>query len=167
MPDPNPPPAPAILFVCTGNICRSPAAEGVLRAIAIADGLPNLAVDSAGTGDWHAGEPPDPRTVRAAQNRGYDIASLVARRVQADDFRRFTVLYGMAREHLQALQNAAPTHPAHPDQPGDLPLARVLPFPGGDVADPYFGGERGFSAMMDQVESGCREILNSLRRGEL
>ena len=152
----SPDPSPAILFVCTGNICRSPAAEGVLRAMAAAEGFQNLAVDSAGVGAWHVGEPPDPRAVHAAKIRGYDIASLVARRARTDDFHNFTRLYGMAAEHLKALEKHAP----------ETATAQILPFPGGDVADPYFGGDEGFAAMMSHVESGCREILNSLRRGK-
>ena len=148
--------SPAILFVCTGNICRSPTAEGVLRAMALAEGIPNLTVDSAGTGSWHVGDPPDPRAVLAAKARGYDIAALVARSARTDDFHNFALLYGMAEEHCRALQGAAPKSAA----------GRVLPFPGGDVADPYFGGDEGFDAMMDHVESGCREIINSLRRGK-
>ena len=154
MPSPE---APAILFVCTGNICRSPTAEGVLRAMARAEGISNLIVDSAGTGSWHIGQPPDPRAVHAAQLRGYDIAALTARAAREDDFHNFALLYGMAGEHCRALQGAAPKSAS----------GRVLPFPGGDVADPYFGGDDGFHAMMDHVESGCREILNALRRGNI
>ena len=147
----------AILFVCTGNICRSPAAEGVLRAMAEAEGIGHLLVDSAGTGNWHVGEPPDPRAVRAAEVRGYRISHLTARSARVDDFHNFTAIYGMAEEHRRALLAHAPRDAG----------ARVLPFPGGDVADPYHGGEEGFADMMEHVESGCRVILNALRRGEL
>ena len=127
-----------------------------MRAMASAEGFENLTVDSAGVGAWHVGEAPDPRAIHAAKVCGYDIASLVARRARADDFHNFTRLYGMAAEHLAALEKHAPENAA----------AQILPFPGGDVADPYFGGDEGFAEMMRHVEAGCREILNSLRRGK-
>src|SRR5215472_1680864 len=127
-----------ILFVCLGNICRSPTAEGVLRALAARE-APELSieVDSAGTAAYHAGEPPDPRTRQAAARRGYDLTAQRARIVEPLDFERFDLILAMDRENLRTLQRRAP--------PGAQERLRLFlefaPEPGpAEVPDPYYGG---------------------------
>ena len=138
-----------VLFVCTGNICRSPAAEGVLRKIA-ADAGQQWRVDSAGAGGWHIGEPPDERAAAACARRGYNISALRARQVVAEDFARFDCVYAMANEHLRFLRALAKT-------PADK--AKIKMFAAADIPDPYFGGDAGFEKMMDLLEAGCRAIV--------
>lgn len=98
---------PSVLFVCLGNICRSPLAEGALRAAAVRAGL-DLTVDSAGTGGWHAGDPPDRRAQAAARRHGTDISGLRARQVRPEDFRKFDHVFALDRQNLQDLQAIAP-----------------------------------------------------------
>jgi protein-tyrosine phosphatase len=151
-----------VLFVCLGNICRSPTAHGVFAHKIVARRLQDrLHVDSAGTGDWHAGEPPDARTVRAAAARGYDLSELRARQVVADDFRRFDYILAMDRANLADLQRMRPA-----DHRGELGL--FLRYAGrGDVIevpDPYYGGERGFEEVLDLVEEAAEGLLAHLLR---
>jgi protein-tyrosine phosphatase len=142
-----------ILFVCMGNICRSPTAEGVMRRLIADEGL-DIEVDSAGTGGWHAGEPPDERATIAAQRRGVTLEG-AARQVKESDFRRFDVLVAMDRGNLRDLLDLAPDEEAR---------AKVRPLvPDADVPDPYYGGDRGFETVLDMVESACRELLDELR----
>lgn len=141
-----------ILLVCTGNICRSPTAEGVLRARAAARGLGHLIhADSAGIHGYHAGEPPDPRTIRAAAARGYDLSPLRARVVTPRDFDRFDLLLGMDSGHVEALRRMAPRGLA----------AKVEPFDLEDVEDPYYGGPAGFERVLDQIERRADVLLDS------
>jgi protein-tyrosine phosphatase len=142
-----------ILFVCMGNICRSPTAEGVMRRLVDAAGL-DIEVDSAGTGGWHAGEPPDERATEAARRRGVTLAG-AARQVRRDDFREFDLLVAMDRGNLRELLALAPD---------DEAAAKVrLLVPDADVPDPYYGGDRGFETVLDMVEAACRELLDELR----
>lgn len=153
-----------ILFVCLGNICRSPTAEGVLRSIAARD-FPDLKldVDSAGTADYHVGEPPDRRTVAAARRRGYDLASLRARQVDPDDFRRFDYILAMDRSNLSELTSRRMAG-------ATAQLALFMSFapgsePDGDceeVPDPYYGGVEGFERVLDLCESAARGLLAKL-----
>jgi len=149
-----------ILFVCLGNICRSPTAEGVLRAIAAKEfpGL-TLEVDSAGTADYHAGEPPDRRTVASARRRGYDLAGLRARQVQPDDFSRFDYVLAMDRANLEGLEQVRPKGAsAHVSLFLEFsPDASAL-----EVPDPYYGGVEDFERVLDLCESGARGLLNRL-----
>ncbi len=152
-----------VLFVCLGNICRSPTAEGVLRALAARE-APELAleVDSAGTAGYHVGEPPDPRTRQAAARRGYDLSELRARVVEPGDFERFDLILAMDRENLRVLRRRAPAQ-AHER------LRLFLEFAPGeeavpDVPDPYYGGPRGFEEVLDLVEAASRGLLAHLRR---
>ncbi|HEX4926887.1 MAG TPA: low molecular weight protein-tyrosine-phosphatase [Burkholderiales bacterium] len=141
-----------ILFVCTGNICRSPTAEGVLRHLAQRQKL-DLQVESRGTHDYHVGEPPDQRAQRHASRRGYDLSRLRARSVAAEDFARFDVIVAMDRSHLRALERACP----------DEHRAKLRLFvPGRDVPDPYYGGPEGFEAVLDLIEEGCARLLDEI-----
>lgn len=148
-----------ILFVCTGNICRSPTAEGVFRHLAVESGL-NVETDSAGLGAWHAGNPPDRRSVAAAARRGYDISGLRARQIEAGDFQNFDLLLAMDRGHLREMTRLAPR-----DHAGKVRLymsAAGQEAP--DVADPYYGGADGFETVLDMIETGARAWLHELRR---
>ena len=142
-----------LLFVCMGNICRSPTAEGVMRRLIEDEGL-DIEVDSAGTGGWHAGEPPDERATVAAQRRGVTLEG-AARQVKESDFRRFDLLVAMDRGNLRDLLDLAPDDDAREK-------VRLL-VPDADVPDPYYGGDRGFETVLDMVESACRELLDELR----
>src|SRR5690606_36537430 len=135
---------PSILFVCLGNICRSPLAEGALRAEAERHHL-DLIVDSAGTGNWHAGEAPDARAVATARRHGVDISGLRARQVTPADFRRFTHIIALDHDNLKNLRRLVP-----PNENGaataelSLLLDHVPGREGQAVADPWFGDEAGF-----------------------
>lgn len=142
-----------ILFVCTGNICRSPTAEGVLRARAAAAGFAGLLVDSAGTHGYHVGEPPDPRTIEAAARRGYDLSGLRARKLRPADYADFDLLLAMDRGHLRLLRGGCP--------PAGLPRLRL--FLERDVPDPYYGGDAGFEQVLDLIEAGCDRLLAEVR----
>ena len=143
-----------VLFVCTGNICRSPTAEGVLRHLAKEAGIA-VHVESAGTGDWHVGQPPDARAQHHARGRGYDLSAQRARQVQALDFERFDLIVAMDRGHLRILDRLCP-----PERRAKL---RML-VPGEDVPDPYHGGDESFQRVLDLVEAGCRDLLEEIRR---
>jgi protein-tyrosine phosphatase len=151
-----------ILFVCLGNICRSPTAEAVLRALAAREAPElSLEVDSAGTSGYHLGQPPDPRTRQAAARRGYDLNALRARIVEPADFERFELILAMDRENLSVLRRRAPSS-AHER------LRLFLEFaPQGapeDVPDPYYGGPNGFEEVLDLVEAATRGLLTHLRQ---
>ena len=125
----------AILFVCTGNICRSPTAEGVLRHLAALEGL-ELDIASAGIGDWHVGAAPDERAQHHAKSRGYDLS------------------LAMDGGHLRALMRMAPAEHRH----------KVRLFvTGQDVPDPYYGGPEGFERVLDLVEASCRDLVRELK----
>jgi protein-tyrosine phosphatase len=143
-----------ILFVCTGNICRSPTAEGVLRHLARAQSI-DLHVESAGIGDWHIGQPPDQRSLHHARSRGYDLSAQRARQVRPRDFEEFDMILAMDRGHLRALQQMAP--PRH--------HAKIRLFAADrDVPDPYYGGADGFEQVLDLVEAQCRRLIEELRQ---
>src|SRR5499427_2559227 len=151
-----------ILFVCLGNICRSPTAEAVLRSLAAREAPElGLEVDSAGTAGYHVGEPPDPRTRAAAARRGYDLSALRARMVEAGDFERFDLILAMDRDNLRALRRHAPAH-AHERLRLFLEFAPdAAPE---DVPDPYYGGLNGFEEVLDLVEAATRGLLAHLRQ---
>jgi protein-tyrosine phosphatase len=138
-----------VLFVCTGNICRSPTAEGVLRELARRQGI-HLHVESRGTHDYHVGEPPDERAQQHAMRRGYDLSAQRARHVTRQDFEDFDLIVAMDRGHLRTLERACP-----PQQRGKLRLF----VPERDVPDPYYGGAEGFEQVLDMVEEACRGLL--------
>ena len=144
-----------ILFVCLGNICRSPTAEGVMRALVAEAGLEDeIEIDSAGTGAWHAGNPPDSRSTAAAARRGITLQG-AARQVTAEDFERYDLLLAMDSENLRELRRRAPA--------GTAGKIRLL-CGDADVPDPYYGGERGFDDVLDQVDAACRTLLDEIHR---
>jgi protein-tyrosine phosphatase len=142
-----------ILFVCTGNICRSPTAEGVLKEMARRAGL-KIHVESRGTHDYHVGEPPDERAQNHALRRGYDLSEQRARHVSAEDYREFDLIVAMDRGHLRMLERAC-----SPEHRGKLRLF----VPGRDVPDPYYGGPEEFEQVLDLVEAACRDLLQEIR----
>lgn len=150
-----------VLFVCLGNICRSPTAEGVFRQRVRAAGLEHcVTIDSAGTGHWHVGKAPDSRTRRAAQRRGYDLSALRARQVCQEDFSRFDLILAMDHANLRHLQALRPQGSA---AELDLYLRRYT-LGREEVPDPYYGGEEGFEQVLDLLERASDELLTEIRR---
>lgn len=149
-----------LLFVCLGNICRSPIAEGVFAHIAAQAGKGDLfEVDSAGTGSWHIGDPPDPRAVAAAARRGIDLSAQRARQLRAGDFDAFDLLLAMDRDNRSEMLMCAPA-----EHSGKVALfLDGVPEPGVDeVPDPYYGGNNGFEEVLDLVEAGAHALLARL-----
>jgi protein-tyrosine phosphatase len=150
-----------VLFVCMGNICRSPTAEAVVREFAQRGAGLALEVDSAGTHGYHTGDAPDERSILAARRRGFDLALLRARVVEAADFERFDLVLAMDDAVLQRLREIAPARHAERVQ-------LFLDFAPGlgrrDVPDPYYGGASGFEEVLDLVEEGARGLLAALTR---
>jgi protein-tyrosine phosphatase len=152
-----------VLFVCLGNICRSPTAEGVLRSLAAqeAPGL-ELRIDSAGTAGYHIGAPPDPRSQRAARKRGIDISGLRARQIGLDDFERFDFILAMDRQNLRDLQAMKPR--------GALVSPRLFleyapQLHLRDVPDPYYGDAAAFEEVLDLATAASRGLLAALQEG--
>ena|SRR5436190_2013506 len=153
-----------ILIVCTGNICRSPTAEGVLRAAVERRGLSDrVLVASAGTHDYHIGEAPDPRSVKHAKRRGYDLSALRASQVTREDFDRFDYILAMDRGHLRMLRSIAP---ANARAKLGLFLEPSARWKGEDVPDPYYGGPEGFEEVLDRVEEAVERWLERIE-GEI
>ena len=151
-----------IVFVCTGNICRSPTAEAVLRQMAAARGLADrVEVASAGLDDWHAGAPPDARSQAHARRRGYDLAAQRAKHFTRRDFERFDWVVAMDDGHHALLLRLCPPQHAHK-------LRRAADFsdrvPVGGMPDPYYGGEQGFEVVLDLVEAVCKGVLAEVQR---
>ena len=141
-------------MVCLGNICRSPTAEAVLRAKLEAAGLGDrIVVDSAGTGSWHIGSPPDPRSQRHAAKRGYDLSALRGRQVAEADFHRFDFILAMDEDNLADLQRLAPEGSSR---------AEVRLFAHVEVPDPYAGGAASFEQVLDLVESASDAWVKNL-----
>jgi protein-tyrosine phosphatase len=161
----RPPPrlaARRVLFVCMGNICRSPTAEGVFRKL-LAERAPDLdvQVDSAGTHGYHVGEPPDPRARRAAERRGVDLSSLRCRRVTAEDFEHFELVLAMDEQNRQFLLEACPVE-RHDRVRLFLEFAPHLGR--SEVPDPYYGSALGFEHVLDLVEEAGVGLLEYLRQ---
>jgi protein-tyrosine phosphatase len=148
----------AILFVCLGNICRSPIAEAAFRAEAERRGL-DVVVDSAGTGGWHVGEPPDPRAQVVAARHGVDISERRARRVELGDFDRFDHIVALDRDNLKALEEMRPEGSR---ARLSLLLDDVRGREGESVADPYYGDEAHFDAAWRDVSVGARALADKL-----
>jgi protein-tyrosine phosphatase len=151
-----------VLFVCLGNICRSPTAEGVMRALAAEAGVEDrIEIDSAGTGSWHVGHPPDDRAAAAAARRGIELGG-AARRVEPSDLDRFDLVIAMDRDNLAELQGmAAAGGQGRSEKLALLRQYDVTAAAAGEleVPDPYYGGEDGFDLVLDVVTAGCRGLL--------
>mgnify|MGYP003394776664 CR=1 FL=1 len=148
----------SILFVCTGNICRSPSAEAVFRSVAELQSLP-VRLDSAGTHDQHTGEAPDRRAIEHARRRGYDLSALRARQVKQSDFEDFDLVLAMDRGHLQFMEQFCVPRHRHK-------LKLFLDFAGmkeADVPDPYYGGPGGFELVLDLVEAASKGLADHVR----
>lgn len=158
-----------LCFVCLGNICRSPTAEGVMRHLVAKAGLTErIEVDSAGTAGWHEGDHPDRRTRAEAQRRGIDLSGLRGRQFGADDFARFDLVLAMDHDNLVDLASLAPDDDAR----ASIELLRAFD-PAADsdadlaVPDPYYGGADGFAAVFDMVDRACRGLLDHVRTEQL
>jgi protein-tyrosine phosphatase len=152
--------ATRVLFVCMGNICRSPTAEGVFRHLVEEQGLTaKIIIDSAGTHDYHIGNPPDARSQAAAARRGYDLSGLRARQVVRDDFTAFDYVLAMDEDNLGLLQQQCPEASR-----GKLKL--FLAYADNvelrEVPDPYYGGAQGFEQVLDLVENAARGLLREI-----
>jgi protein-tyrosine phosphatase len=149
-----------VLFVCLGNICRSPTAHGVFEQMVADKRMSDvISVDSAGTGDWHIGQPPDARSVQTALKRGYDLSYLRARQISAQDFSRFDYILAMDRANLSDLQSLQPAHfSGHValflDYAGNQPLR--------EVPDPYYGEGEGFERVLQLVEQASAGLLQHI-----
>jgi protein-tyrosine phosphatase len=151
-----------VLFVCMGNICRSPSAEGVFRHMLNEAGLADaVGVDSAGTHGFHIGEQPDARAINAASKRGYEIASRAARQVTADDFREFDLILAMDWENLSALQQQCPKIHHHKLM---LLMRFANEFEEATVPDPYYGNPDAFGKVLDYLEDACQGVLELVRK---
>ena len=152
----------SVLFVCMGNICRSPTAHGVFRQKVIDSGLSHLVeVDSAGTHNYHPKSPPDERSQRHAAKRGYDLTDLRARQIRADDFEWFDLILVMDMDNLALVQSEC--------RPQHLTKVRRLTefcqkFDSPVVPDPYYGGSKGFDHVLDLVEDACDGLIEHVRQ---
>ena len=155
-----------LLFVCLGNICRSPTAEGTMRALVEEAGLGRqVQLDSAGTGAWHVGEPPDRRATAAARARGIELHG-AAREVTRTDFDDFDLVLAMDRSNMRALRRLAPSEEAREKvrllrefDPASAGAADL------DVPDPYYGAAGGFDEVLDLVQAACAGLLDHIRAG--
>ena len=151
-----------VLFVCLGNICRSPTAEGVFRRALEQAGLADgVEIDSCGVGSWHVGKAPDARAQQAALYRGIDLSGLRARQLNEQDFTEFDYVLGMDQANIRAMQDLKPANSqAH--------VGLFLDFagtPGAEVPDPYYGGEEGFENVLDMIEAASQGLIQHLKRG--
>ncbi|NND07951.1 MAG: low molecular weight phosphotyrosine protein phosphatase [Saprospiraceae bacterium] len=149
-----------ILMVCLGNICRSPLAEAITRK-KIEDKLLPWEVDSVGTGNWHQGNPPDPRTIAEAANRGLDISDLRARQITIEDIHTADVIVAMDSQNFQDVRRIAGTQ--H-DQKLNMMLNFSKPNENAAVPDPYFGGPEGFRQVFDLLDEACEAMINQLNK---
>lgn len=150
----------AVLFVCMGNICRSPTAEGVFRSVVEKRQLGGrFLIDSAGAIDYHAGSPPDARAIVHAAKRGYDLSALRARQITAGDFDRFDFVLAMDKENLRTLESMSPSRCRHKIE---LLLEYGRDFGGAEVPDPYYGGAKDFERALLMIEDGCNGLLDFL-----
>lgn len=149
-----------ILVVCTGNICRSPAGEGVLQKKLQDAGLEHIQVESAGTTGFHNGEPPDTRSIHISHKRGYDISNQIARKVEEQDFHEYDLMLAMDQGHLSELERRMP-------KKAKAKLALFLEHGGiedvKEVPDPYYGDETDFEYMLDLIESASEQIVEKLK----
>lgn len=147
----------SILFVCMGNICRSPLAEGIFRHAAREAGLEaSFEIDSAGTDGWHEGDQPDPRSVETARRHGIDITAQRTRRIRQTDFGHFDLIVAMDRANIAALRRMSASS-VNIELFGDIALGT-----GEDIPDPYYGGPEGFENVYARLFAGCRKLLGAL-----
>ncbi|MBR7800532.1 low molecular weight protein-tyrosine-phosphatase [Undibacterium fentianense] len=150
----------AVLFVCMGNICRSPTAEGVFRDKVTAAGRSSaFLIDSAGTHAYHVGEPPDPRSQEFAGKRGIDLSNQRARQVNPQDFERFDRIVAMDKDNLRNLLQQCPPSQRHKLS---LMMSYAKQSPSDVVPDPYYGGARGFDTVLDYIEDAADGLLAEL-----
>lgn len=150
---------PAVLFVCLGNICRSPLAEAAFRDAAERAGL-TVETDSAGTAAYHVGEPPDPRSIAEAARHGIDISHYRGRQLVAEDFRRFDWIIGMDRSNMRNIEQV---RPADAKAEISMLLDLVPGREGAEVADPWYGGEDNFRDTWEDVSAGAQALIERLR----
>ena len=151
-----------VLFVCMGNICRSPTAEGVFRHVVEKAGLSHIIeIDSAGTHAYHIGEPPDPRSTSTAMQRGVDLSNQRARRAIAEDFVEFDFVLAMDRDNYANLSNICA--PEHVDKL-QLFLDYAKDLPESEVPDPYYGGGKGFDRVLDLIEAASAGLLAEIKQ---
>lgn len=152
-----------VLFVCLGNICRSPTAEGVFRQALERAGIAgDVEVDSCGVGDWHVGNAPDPRAQQAALSRGVDLSRLRARQLSEQDFSHFDYVLAMDQDNLRAMRAKKPAH-------SEAHVGLFLDFagtPGAEVPDPYYGGEEGFENVLNMIEAASEGLIQHLKRDQ-
>lgn len=154
-----------ILFVCMGNICRSPTAEGVMRSLAKKAGLHNhVVVDSAGTHDYHVGASPDPRAQAAARRRGYELNDLRARQVGAADFDSFDLVLAMDFNNLATLESFCPIE--YQSKIGLL-MSYATKRRAVIVHDPYYRGIKDFDVVLDYIEEACKGLIEAIARGSI
>lgn len=152
----------SVLFVCLGNICRSPTAEAVFRSTVEREGLLEaIRIDSAGTSGWHIGSPPDKRAIAAGKQRGYDLGGLRGREVTREDFSKFHYILAMDEQNLSDLRKICP-----PNFSGKLSLFLDYAhnFSESEVPDPYYGGAKGFEHVLDLVEDACKGLIHEIQR---
>ncbi len=151
-----------VLFVCMGNICRSPTAEGILRKMLKMHGLDKeVFVDSAGTHAYHVGKNPDPRAQAAAAKRGYDISQIVSRQITDDDFRKADMILAMDWDNMTLLQQQCPRQHQHKIQ---LLMRYSTEHDEAIVPDPYYGGPDGFTTVLNCIEDSCAGLIEVIRR---
>jgi protein-tyrosine phosphatase len=149
-----------VLFVCTGNICRSPTAEGIFVKLVRDAGFgEDILADSAGTHGYHVGEPPDQRTCQAATRRGYDLSTLRARKFERGDFHDFDLVLAMDRENHAHLARMVPPSEGHKLK---MMMQYATRFRELEVPDPYYGGSRGFEVVLDMIEDASRGLLEAI-----
>ncbi|MEA2118399.1 low molecular weight protein-tyrosine-phosphatase [Halovibrio sp. HP20-50] len=150
-----------VLFVCLGNICRSPTAEGVFRRALEQAGMANdVEIDSCGVGNWHIGKAPDTRAQEAAQRRGINLSDLRARQLSEQDFAEFDYVLGMDQDNLRAMRDLKPAN-------SQSYIGLFLDFagtPGAEVPDPYFGGDEWFENVLDMIEAASEGLIRQLKR---
>jgi protein-tyrosine phosphatase len=154
----------SVLFVCLGNICRSPAAEGVFRKMVTDAGLhQQIVIDSAGTGGWHVGDAPDSRMIRHAQERGYDLRDLEARQIAApEDFKRFDYILTMDDSNLKNVLALDPKGEHHGKVRPLVSFCKIHSVK--EVPDPYYKADEGFEHVLDLIEDACNELLIQIKQ---
>ncbi len=153
-----------VLFVCLGNICRSPAAEGVFREMVKREGLADkIKIDSAGTGGWHVGEPPDSRMIQHAKKRGYDLSDLEARQISApEDFHDYDYILTMDNSNLRNVLALDHKGEHHYKVRPLLTYCKLHTLT--EVPDPYYKEEQGFEHVLDLIEDACSELLATIKK---